>query len=76
MRLSEEDKKSIKILYRNGLKINEIEKLLNIKLPKEVVQKHIYRHLKEFREEHFKNRFLNKDKLTKEFENIIKNNLK
>ncbi len=29
MRLSEEDKKCIKILYRNGLNVKEIEKLLN-----------------------------------------------
>ena len=28
MRLSEEDKKCIKILYRNGLNVKEIEKLL------------------------------------------------
>ncbi|EDS81489.1 MULTISPECIES: hypothetical protein [Bacillota] len=74
MRLSEEDKKCIKILYRNGLNVKEIEKLLNNDFSKDAIQKHIYRHLKEFRNEHIINRALNKNKLKKEFKNIIKNN--
>lgn len=67
MRLSEEDKKCIKTLYRNGLKVKEIEKLLNNNISKDAIKKHIYRHLKEFRKEHIINRDLNKDKLKKEF---------
>lgn len=59
MRLSEEDKKCIKILYRNGLNVKEIEKLLNNDFSKDAIQKHIYRHLKEFRNEHIINRALN-----------------
>ncbi|WP_416188329.1 hypothetical protein [Clostridium perfringens] len=42
MRLSEEDKKCIKILYRNGLNVKEIEKLLNNEFSKDAIQKHIY----------------------------------
>lgn len=45
MRLSEEDKKCIKILYRNGLNVKEIEKLLNNDFSKDAIQKNIYRHL-------------------------------
>ncbi|BDU83793.1 hypothetical protein SNUCP2_35620 (plasmid) [Clostridium perfringens A] len=74
MRLSEEDKKCIKILYRNGLNVKEIEKLLNNDFSKDAIQKHIYRHLNEFRNDHIINRALNKNKLKKEFKNIIKNN--
>ncbi|XZN67729.1 hypothetical protein ACSW85_17810 (plasmid) [Clostridium perfringens] len=79
MRLSEEDKKCIKILYRNGLNVKEIEKLLNNDFSKDAInqdaiQKYIYRHLNEFRNEHIINRSLNKNKLKKEFKNIIKNN--
>ncbi|TPG01394.1 hypothetical protein [Clostridium perfringens] len=74
MRLSEEDKKCIKILYRNDLNVKEFEKLLNNDFSKNVIQKHIYRHLNEFRNEHIINRALNKNKLKKEFKNIIKNN--
>ncbi|MCW5197796.1 hypothetical protein F1Z41_00135 [Clostridium perfringens] len=75
MRLSEEDKKCIKILYRNGLNVKEIEKLLNNDFSKDAIKKkHIYRHLNEFRNEHIINRSLNKNKLKKEFKNIIKNN--
>ena len=58
MRLSEEDKKCIKILYRNGLNVKEIEKLLNNDFSKDAIQKHIYRHLNEFRNEHIINRSL------------------
>lgn len=76
MRLSEEDKKWIKILYRNSLNVKEIEKLLNNNFSKNAIQKHIYRHLKEFRKEHTINSALNKDKLKKDFKNIIKNNFK
>ena len=74
MRLSEEDKKCIKILYRNGLNLNEIEKFLNNDFSKDAIKKHIYTHLKELRNEHIINRALNKNKLKKEFKNIIKNN--
>ena len=73
MRLSEEDKKCIKILYRNGLNVKEIEKLLNNDFSKDAIQKNIYRHLNEFRNEHIINRSLNKNKLMKVFKNIIKN---
>ncbi|WP_460298689.1 hypothetical protein [Clostridium perfringens] len=41
MKLSEKNKKCIKILYRNGLNIKEIEKLLNNDLSKAAIQKHI-----------------------------------
>lgn len=74
MRLSEEDKKCIKILYRNGLNVKEIEKLLNNDFSKNDIQKHIYRYLKEFRNKNIINKALNKNKLKKEFKNIIKNN--
>ena len=74
MRLSEKDKKYIKIIYRNGLNLKEIEKLLNNDFSKDAIQKNIYRHLNEFRNEHIINRSLNKNKLKKEFKNIIKNN--
>ncbi|ABG86595.1 hypothetical protein [Clostridium perfringens] len=74
MRLSEEDKKCIKILYRNGLNVKETEKLLNNDFSKDAIKKHIYRHLNEFRNEHIINISLNKNKLKKEFKNIIKNN--
>ena len=61
MRLSEEDKKCIKILYRNGLNVKEIEKWIN-EYPRALFGEHII------------NRSLNKNKLKKEFKNIIKNN--
>ena len=74
MNLSEKDKKCIKIIYRNDLNVKEIEKLLNNRFSKANIQKHIYRHLKEFKNEHIINRALNKNKLKKEFKNVIKNN--
>ena len=74
MRLSKEDKKCIKIFYRNGLNVKEIEKLLNNDFSKDAIQKYIYRHLNEIKNEHIINRALNKNKLKKELKNIINNN--